>query len=88
MQVLFSKIDSSLLFDPNLISQKLQQQLPTGFVLRPLNINDFDKGSHVKSKSNTFLCFLGFVFTLGQLSVVEGLDKSKFESTPSIFDYY
>lgn len=57
MQVLFSKIDSSLLFDPNLISQKLQQQLPTGFVLRPLHINDFDKGSRVKSKSNTFLCF-------------------------------
>lgn len=31
---------------------------------------------------------LGFVSTLGQLSVAEGLDKSKFESTHSIFDYF
>jgi len=54
MQLLLSKIDSSLLFDPNLISQKLQQKLPTGFVLRPLNLNDFDKGSHFKSKFGTF----------------------------------
>lgn len=44
MQVLFSQVDSSLLFNPSLISQKLQQDLPSGFVLRPLNINDFDKG--------------------------------------------
>ena len=45
MQVLFSsQIDSSLLFDPSLISQKLQQELPSGFILRPLHIEDFDKG--------------------------------------------
>ena len=54
MQLLLSKIDSFLLFDPNLISQQLQQNLPTGFVLRPLNLNDFDKGSHFKSKFGTF----------------------------------
>jgi hypothetical protein len=57
MQVLFSKIDSSLLFDPNLISQKLQQELPTGFVLRPLHTNDFDKGFYAKSKTNIFYVF-------------------------------
>lgn len=47
MQVLYSsQIDSSLLFDPSFISQKLQQQLPNGFVLRPLHIEDFDKGNN------------------------------------------
>ena len=54
MQLLLSKIDSFLLFDPNLISQQLQQNLPTGFVLRPLHLNDFDKGSHFKLKFGTF----------------------------------
>lgn len=45
MQVLYSsQIDNSLLFDPSLISQKLQQQLPSGYILRPLHIEDFEKG--------------------------------------------
>ena len=55
MQVLFSKIDSLQLFDPNLISHKLQQKLPAGFVLRPLHLKDFDKGSDFKSKLSTIL---------------------------------
>lgn len=45
MQVLYSpQIDNSLLFDPSLISQQLQQQLPSGFILRPLDLKDFEKG--------------------------------------------
>ena len=47
MQVVFSsQIDNSLLFDPSLISQKLQQQLPSGYILRPLHIDDFEKGTN------------------------------------------
>ena len=46
MQVIFSsQIDNAFLFDPSLISQNLQQKLPSGFVLRPLHLEDFDKGS-------------------------------------------
>jgi glucosamine-phosphate N-acetyltransferase len=89
MQVLFSQVDSSLLFNPSLISQKLQQDLPSGFVLRPLNINDFDKGTRCLIEDRkTSLNFLGFAKTLGQLSVTEGLTKPKFERKNDVFHFH
>lgn len=73
------------LFDFSFISTKLQSLLPTGFILRPLDLNDFDKGKELNyllvSEAVFFKIFIqGFVTTLGQLSVVDGLDASKFQS--------
>jgi hypothetical protein len=80
MQFLASnQTGGSFLFDPNMISIKLQQLLPKGFVLRPLNVDDFDRGNccvvFFKTASNS----LGFSKTLGQLSVTEGLTSDKFK---------
>ncbi len=46
MQYLASyQTGGAFLFDPNLISSKLQQDLPKGFVLRPLKADDYSKGN-------------------------------------------
>ena len=81
MQVMFSKqIDSSILFDPYLISQSLQKQLSSGFILRPLHVEDFDKGNrNIINHTQILFDVIGFSSTLGQLSVVDGLTKTKFE---------
>ena len=35
-----------LMFENNLISQQVQKELPPGYVLRPLNLNDSEKGKY------------------------------------------
>ena len=79
MQFLASnQIGGSFLFDPNMISSKLQQSLPKGFVLRPLKLDDYSRGNK-SVQSRQLLNSSGFAKTLGQLSVTEGLTSAKFE---------
>ncbi|ORY00777.1 acyl-CoA N-acyltransferase [Basidiobolus meristosporus CBS 931.73] len=54
---------ASPLFSPKLISQEIQSKLPEGFVIRPLQIDDYEKG---------------FLETLSQLTVVGDYGKDKF----------
>lgn len=40
-----NQFDSSSLFDSSLICLELKHQLPDNFLLRPLSLDDFDKGN-------------------------------------------
>ena len=82
-----NQFDNSSLFDSSLISLELKHQLPDNFLLRPLSLDDFDKGNENPKGFyiEIVLLFIGFVSTLGQLSIVEGLTKNKFEGKDKFF---
>jgi len=67
----------SFLFNPSLISSDLQRTLPKGFVIRPLQVGDCDKG---------------FTKCLGQLTAIGKTSKEEFEKRFELLkerkDYY